>query len=845
MATRQEILRALRAGTIGLEEAEKQIRTSGERQGPRPSDAPALPVAPPATKPIPAEVSRRAEAARRREPIAVVGMSGRYPGAPDLERFWENLAKGECSVREIPASRWDVRPLFKPFPVQKGKVYCKWMGMLEDADRFDPLFFNIAPSEAEVMDPQQRIFLEEAYRALEDAGCGGPALSEKRCGVYLGIMSNEYLTMLHDRQIDAINPTSNSFAIAAARLSYFLNLKGPAIAVDTACSSSLVAAHLACQALLTREVDMAVVGGVTLYLSPVSYLGLCAAGMLSPDGQCRAFDDDANGFVPGEGAGALVLKRLADAEADGDSIHGLIVGSGINQDGKTNGITAPSMSSQMALEREVYDACGVDPGEVGYVEMHGTGTKLGDPVELEALSTVFKERTGKRQYCGIGSVKSNIGHASAAAGVASVQKVLLSLRHSEIPPTLHFRKPNQHFDFQDSPFYVATARRAWDAPPGAPRRAGVSSFGFSGTNAHLVVEEYRPKDGARRAPQGPFLFLLSAKSEERLRLQAQRLAAFVESAQTLDLADLAFTLQAGRDALEHRLAFLAQTREEVAQALRGIADGKPPAGLLVGKARKKADELSLLEDDEDVEALLRAWIEKKRLSKLAKLWLQGLTVDWRKLYGDKAPRRLHLPTTPFARERCWIPEAKAGAASGSMALAPAAVLHPLVHQNVSDLFEQRYTAAFTGSEPFLEDHRVQGRRVMPGAALLEMARAAVAQALRAHGALLLERVTWTAPLAVEGQGSQVEIRLSPEGSEAIAFEILLSGRGRRGASGALPRTRSKGFGGRGPDLEPGGAPRFMPPPHPERGRVLRRLRGRRNPLWAFAPGAPVRRRRQR
>jgi rhizoxin synthesis polyketide synthase/nonribosomal peptide synthetase RhiB len=789
MATRPEILRALRSGAISLDEAEQRLKAAGQSEAPRAEmPAPAAPAGP---------MPGRADAPRKRGPIAVIGMSGRYPGAPDLERFWMNLAQGRCSIREIPASRWDVRPFFKPLPVQKGKVYCKWLGMLEDADRFDPLFFNIAPSEAEVMDPQQRIFLEEAYGALEDAGYAGPALSDKRCGVYLGIMSSsEYVAMLHDRGLDAVNPTGNSLAIAAARLSYFLNLKGPAIALDTACSSSLVAAHLACQALLAKEIDAAVVGGVTLYLSPTSYLGMCAAGMLSPDGACHVFDDDANGFVPGEGAGALVLKRLEDAEADGDAIHGVIIGSGINQDGRTNGITAPSTSSQMALEREVYDACGLDPGDVSYVEMHGTGTKLGDPVELEALSTVFKERTAKRRFCAIGSVKSNIGHTSAAAGVASLQKVLLGLRHAEIPPTLHYRKPNRHFDFQDSPFYVNTAHKPWPAAPGAPRRACVSSFGFSGTNAHLVVEEYRPKARGARAPAGPFLFAFSAKSEERLKHQAERLCAFVESSKALDLGDLAFTLQTGREALEHRLAFLAQTREEVAQALRGIAQGKPPPTILVGRARRKAEELSLLED-EDVDALLGAWLEKKRLSKVARLWVQGVDVDWKRLYADSRPRRLHLPTSPLARERCWIPEAAPFSAESTSPSA-AAALHPLVHQNVSDLFEQRYSAAFTGREAFLEDHVVQGSRVMPGAALLEMARAAVAKAWRAGDRLRLERVAWTAPLVMGDRGARVEIRLMPRDAGTIEFEIS----SRPAEGDGSPRVHGRGRARLGSSGEP-------------------------------------------
>ncbi|WP_262055019.1 beta-ketoacyl synthase N-terminal-like domain-containing protein, partial [Burkholderia thailandensis] len=320
---------------------------------------------------------------------------------------------------------------------------------------------------------------------------------------------------------DSGHAVANHFSIGAARIAYHLDLKGPAIPVDTACSSSLVAAHLACQALRAGEIDVALVGGVTLYLSPDAYIGMCAAGMLSPDGRCKTFDQRANGFVPGEGVGALVLKRLADARAHGDPIHGLIVGSGVNQDGRSNGMTAPNGASQTALERAVYERYGVDPDSFQYAELHGTGTKLGDPIELAALADAFRAYTGRRGFCAIGSVKTNVGHTSAAAGVASVQKVLLSMRHGQIAPSLHFREPNEHFDFAASPFYVSTALAPWPTPEHGPRRACVSAFGFSGTNAHMVLQADEPPsagDAAPGAPAGgaPHLFVFSARTEPQL-----------------------------------------------------------------------------------------------------------------------------------------------------------------------------------------------------------------------------------------------------------------------------------------------------------------------------------------
>jgi 3-oxoacyl-(acyl-carrier-protein) synthase/acyl carrier protein len=434
-----------------------------------------------------------ARAARRGDRAAVIGMSGRYPDAENLRQYWANLRDGRDCVREVPADRWDMTRYYDPRPGRTGKSYCDAMGYLADADCFDPLFFNISPAEAEGIDPQHRLFLQEAYRAFEDAGYHARSLSRKRCGVYLGVSGNEYSFLVFgDDGGDDVVGTSNSNAIAAARIAYFLNLKGPAIALDTACSSSLVALHLAQQALTAGEIDIALVGGVSLYLLPSTYVRMSGANMLSARGKCRSFDKGADGFVPAEGVGALVLKRLSDAEADHDHIHGVVLASGTNQDGKTNGITAPSANSQMDLVRTVYDRHDIDATSIGYVEMHGTGTTLGDAIELDALGTVYRERGVVAGSCAIGSVKSNIGHTSAAAGGAGVQKVLLGMRHGLLVPSLHFETPNELLDADGCPFHVNTSLQFWGARDGHPlRRAAVSSFGFSGTNAHVVLEEYR------------------------------------------------------------------------------------------------------------------------------------------------------------------------------------------------------------------------------------------------------------------------------------------------------------------------------------------------------------------
>ncbi len=732
------------------------------------------------TNPIP---QINSEASDCKEAIAIVGMSGRYPDANNVSQYWDNLLNARNSIKEIPKSRWDVSQYYDSRQYQKGKVYCKWLGMLDDIECFDPLFFNISPAEAESMDPQHRLFLQEGYRAFEDAGFNCQSLSKKNCGVYLGIMSCEYSAVFAKSQGgENVGSTDQSYSIAAARIPYFLNLKGPAIPIDTACSSSLVATHLACQALSTHDIDMALVGGVTLYLIPESYISMCAAGMLSPEGQCKAFDNGANGFVPGEGVGTLVLKRLKDAEADGDHIYGVIIGSGINQDGKTNGITAPSAKSQMELVRSIYDKHKINPESISYVEMHGTGTKLGDPIELDALSTVFKEKTNKKNFCAIGSVKSNIGHTSAAAGVAGIQKVLACLQHKKLVPTLNFKVPNEHFNFKESPFYVNTESRVWEAVTGIPRRACVSAFGFSGTNAHVVIEEYLPQNAVASTPipintNNPILFVLSAKSKEQLKVYAKCMKNWIASQKDLNLTDMAYTLQAGREPMDYRLAFLADSQEALLKALTGFIDNKSLAGVLTDQIKRGKDEVTVFETDEDAVSLLQTWFQKRRFKKIAQLWVKGLNIDWNQLYGDIKPQRISMPTYPFAKERYWVTEGSSQPAGNTVITARhAPFIHPLLQQNTSDFNEQRFSSTFTGQEFFLTDHVVQGQRVLPGVAYLEMVRAAVKQATGAsleqgHTRIELKNIVWIRPIVVGSEPVKIHIGLFIEDNGKIAYEI--------------------------------------------------------------------------
>jgi acyl transferase domain-containing protein/acyl carrier protein len=611
-----------------------------------------------------ADADGTGQAQRTDEKIAIVGMSGRYPDAKDLAAFWRNLVEGRNSIKEVPRERWNVDDYYDPTPGKPGRIYCKWLGALDEIECFDPMFFQISPSEAEIMDPQHRLFMQEGYRAFQDAGYSSAALSNTKCGVYLGIMSSEYSFLLAKGNPLNVETTGNSFAIGAARIAYHLNLRGPAIPIDTACSSSLVAIHLACQALLNHEIDMGLAGGVSLYLIPESYLGMCRAGMLSRDGQCKTFDNGADGFVPGEGVGTVVLKRLSDAERDGDSIYGVIIGSGINQDGKTNGITAPSVNSQIDLLREIYRRYDIDASTITYVETHGTGTKLGDPIELEALSTVFKEHSGAKNFCALGAVKTNLGHTSGAAGVAGVHKVLLSLRNGTIAPNVNLSHENALFDFAASPFYISTAAHDWTPAPGhrgmassrsgrQARRAAVSAFGFSGTNAHVVIEEYARPERPRLDVPHTCIVPLSARTADRLHVMAQELLAFLDAnGHEIALRDLAYTLQVGRDPMRERCAWVVDSMAELQARIREFLIAPPGDGQTChrGTVGRTQDSKALTEQA----AALRLANGTRQTPALAALWVQGAELDWPSFHAGATRVRVHhLPGYPFAKERYW------------------------------------------------------------------------------------------------------------------------------------------------------------------------------------------------
>ncbi|MGW1545391.1 SDR family NAD(P)-dependent oxidoreductase [Streptomyces sp. NPDC002346] len=581
--------------------------------------------------------------------IAVVGMSGAFPKAENLDEFWRNIAEGRDCVSEVPGSRWSVETFYDERPGTPGKSYSKWMGVLEHADRFDPLFFGISPGEAEYMDPQQRVLLQESWRCVEEAGYNPEALSGTQCGVFVGCSVNGYGGRLDETELSAHQNLGSNSAILASRISYTLNLKGPCLSIDTSCSSSLVAIAAACDSLVLGDSDTALAGGVWVIPGPGVHVAMSQLRALSPDGRCHAFDEGANGFVPAEGVGVLLLKRLADAQADGDRIHAVIKGWGVNQDGRSNGITAPNAEAQTQLQRRVYDRFGIDPADIRLVEAHGTGTALGDPVEIDGLVGSFGAHTEERGYCAIGSVKSNIGHSACAAGVASTLKAVLALKHRTLPPTIQYDRLNEHIDLSDTPFYVNTEVRDWPERGANALMAAVSSFGYSGTNAHLVVAE-APPVAVRADEPGARLIALSARTADQLDRQARQLLAQLDADPAQSLRALSHTLLLGRKHFRHRLALVATAPGDVARALRAWLETGADPSVRTGdrKPERAAGNRST------VPTGMADQLDRRHLESLAEEYVQGRTPSFDALFEAGRPARTSLPTYPFATDSYWL-----------------------------------------------------------------------------------------------------------------------------------------------------------------------------------------------
>ncbi|GAB3555664.1 hypothetical protein GCM10027444_33910 [Actinopolyspora lacussalsi] len=588
------------------------------------------------------------------EPVAIVGVAGRYPWADSPEEFWRNLCSGEDCVTSFPAERH--REGWPSPETMRG-------GFLRDVAAFDAAVFGIVPRDAELMDPQERLFLEVTREALEDACCPPDLLHEwysGRVGVFVGSMYNEYpyFGIEHAWRTGSPMPTGSALAGVANRVSHTWNLLGPSMTVDTMCSASLTALHLAVESLRRGECAAAITGGVNLSLHPNKFVQQSRLGMTSSDGRCHGFGAGGDGFVPGEGVGALLLKPLRTAVEDGDRVHAVIRGTAVNHGGRTNGYMVPDPAAQASVVRSALLRAGVEPETIGYIEAHGTGTPLGDPVEIEGLRAVFGDRDGDLGECPIGSVKSNIGHLEAAAGVAGLTKALLQLRHGRLVPSLHAETLNPNVNWSEVPFRVQRENAPWPARhDGVPRRAGVSSFGAGGANAHVVLEEYprRLRDAGSAATEDEDrdrAVLLSARTPEALRRLAGRLAEWSCGAGHARLADVAHTLRVGREPMRERLGIVASDLSDLRASLERFRSGgrsDPDTGIFTGRTAARGESVP--------PELVGRDFDRATASEIAAHWSEGGLVDRTRNRNADGPRLLSLPTYPYESEHHWFPEA--------------------------------------------------------------------------------------------------------------------------------------------------------------------------------------------
>lgn len=732
----------------------------------------------------------------QREDIAIIGLAGKYADADNLGEFWRNLCDGKDCITEIPKERWDYQRYFSEDKHAEGKTYAKWGGFLKNIEYFEPLFFHISPKEAEKMDPQERLFLECVEETIEDAGYTKQNLEshqygdEKgKVGVFVGAMFQEY--QMYGAQMTTLGKPDSiygSLSSIANRISYYYNLHGPSFTVDTMCSSSLTALHLACESIHNKECSLAIAGGVNVSVHPNKFFVLANGKFASSEGKCRAFGDGGDGYVPGEGVGAVLLKPVSKAIEDGDHIYGVIKATAINHGGKVSGITVPNPVAQSDVVKMALSRAGLSAQDISYVEAHGTGTALGDPIEVNALTKVYREYTDEKQFCRIGSVKSIIGHCESAAGMASLTKVLLQMKYKKLVPSIHADKLNPSIDFVNSPFVVQQKLEDWKANTTVedgivrelPRYAGISAFGAGGSNAHIIIEEFVQKDEHMNEPVNdtlPLMFVFSAKKKEQLDKMAEQFLAFIQegTVSETELADVAYTLQTGRSAYEERMAFIAESLGDVEQRLEEYLKKDSLSQVMCGCAKDQTVINALFDDDEEMQEEINRWIAQEKYKKLLSLWVIGMEMDWNILYKNRRRKKISLPTYPFTKERYWFPdklkelEATACYVQGGQSTK----LHPLLHKNTSLFGKQRFESTFTGNEFFLADHKVNQVKVLPGVVYLEMALAACEHSLDGVqvNQIHLHDIKCRRMLQVKDSPIDVQIQLKEQGNGKFAFEV--------------------------------------------------------------------------
>ena len=721
--------------------------------------------------------------------IAIIGMSGRLPQAENIEAFWQNLLDEKDCLETIPKERWDWEAFYGN-PEDEGNFsHSNRGGFMRDHDKFDAAFFGISPREAELMDPRQRLLLESVWHTIENASYKPSALRNTDTGIFIGVTGDEFstLSLAAAQEIDRFMLSGGSRTILTNRISYYYDWHGPSETIDTACSSALVAIHNAVRAIRAGDCTLAIAGGANLMIDPLPHLALSKIGMLSPDGRCKAFDASANGYARGEGLGTVLLKSLSQAEKDGDHIYAVIKSTAINHGGKANALTAPNPVAQSALLTNAYRNAQVHPQQVGYIEAHGTGTALGDPIEINALKQAFGQLYADHQlpeptstHVGLGSVKTNVGHLESAAGVAGLFKALLSLQHQQLPATIHLKETNPHIELEGSPFYLAKSRQSWPQPEVAghplPRVAGVSSFGFGGVNAHVVLEEYT-------MPQPVFdqdvhqVFVFSAKNETALKALAVTFSEFITKAQSdkqpLALADVAYTLQACRDGFEERLAIVARSFTELSKRLGEYLSGKK-SHIITGNCKQSGGVHKNLFNDEKGSQFLQETILGQELDKLAIIWSMGVEIDWDAFWiakGGHVPNRTPLPGYTFEKVRHWPDFLSKESTALATPIVKAQAHKVAIEVSAGPSKDGRLDIVLNGEELYIKDHVIEGEPMLAGVMYAEIFRQSLALLAPDVPFTILRNMVWLVPIRKKDLPQHFQITLQSKGEQ---FEIQCS-----------------------------------------------------------------------
>ncbi|MFD5022665.1 SDR family NAD(P)-dependent oxidoreductase [Paenibacillus sp. NPDC058367] len=724
--------------------------------------------------------TNRTDQGSRRD-IAVIGLSCQFGSSKNRYEYWDALSTGKDQIGPYPQERRaDAENYLRHFmnADDAKKLNFSEKAYLEEIDKFDYQLFAISPTEASLMDPNQRLFLEAVWGAIEDAGYGGKKLVGSKTGIYVGycnISLEEYLRFIEmaDPSLFNISIPGNIKSIIASRINYLFDLKGPSMLIDTACSSSLTAVHIACQAIRNGDCDLAVAGGVKLNLIPGVKSENEDIGISASDGRTRTFDDSSDGTGGGEGVGAILLKPLHQAMLDGDDIYAVIKGSAINQDGSSVGITAPNSAAQEAVILKAWEDARVNPNTITYIEAHGTGTKLGDPVEMNGLERAFRKHTDKKQFCAIGSVKTNIGHLDGAAGMAGMIKAILSLHYKKLPPSLHFKRPNRSIPFIDSPLYINDRLMEWEYEKG-PRRCGVSSFGLSGTNSHVILEEAPPVIH-KSCASGERLLTLSAKSKEALKALVGHYGEHLLAEPEVALESLCYTANTGRGHYNYRLALLLSDKEELRDLLQILLNQDPEnvnspriyygESKLISQLKESREQGEITKEDkhrltceaEEWIIRLKQHADTASLAALAKVYTRGAEVEWEHLYEGQEIHKTRAPLYPFTRKRCWI-ESK-----GHHERRPASektIGHPLLDRCLAKSIDtQIYSTIFSIERHWeLREHVLGGHSILPGTSYIEMAREVGSQYYGSQN-IELRNVLFTLPLVVD-QDEEKEVQTS-------------------------------------------------------------------------------------